>query len=414
MERSILAIDLKSFYASVECIERGLDPLKTFLVVADPTRNGAITLAITPPMKALGLPSRCRIYEIPKGLKYIKAKPRMGLYASKSKEIISIFLDFVSYKDLHVYSIDESFLDVTSYLKYYNMSDVQLAKLIMKTIKDKTGLTSTCGIGSNMFLAKVAMDIESKHSKDNIAKWTIKDVPSKLWPISPLDKVWGIGKQTMKKLNNLGIYKVGDINKYTITFYKKRFGILGCELYNHANGIDEAIISENNYKPKSTSYSLSQILYRDYNLLDTTLIIKEMVDTLTRRLRLNNKYTSVVALGISYSKGIGGGFYHFRKLDKDTDEENIIYSSLLYIFNTYAEDLPIRKVSISFGKISNNNYIQFSLFENANKTLENIKLNKAVDTIKDKYGKNAILYSTSLLNSSTIKRRNNTLGGHSL
>ena len=172
-ERNILCIDLKSFFASCECVEMNLDPFTTPLIVADPERKGgAITLAVTPYMKTLGVPSRGRVFEIPKHIKYITARPRMSLYAKKSKEVINIFLDFVSKEDMHVYSIDESFLDVTDYLKLYKMTDIELAKKIMQTIKDKTGLTSTCGIGPNLLLAKVALDTDSKHSPDFISKWT--------------------------------------------------------------------------------------------------------------------------------------------------------------------------------------------------------------------------------------------------
>lgn len=198
-ERNILCIDLKSFFASVECVERNLDPFTTPLIVADPSRKGgAITLAVTPYMKTLGVPSRGRVFEIPKNIKYITAPPRMSLYVKKSKEVINCFLDFISKEDMHVYSIDEAFLDVTDYLKLYKMDDITLAKTIMARIKEKTGLTSTCGIGPNLLLAKVALDIESKHSPDFIAKWTYEDVKTKLWNITPLDEMWGIGSKTMK------------------------------------------------------------------------------------------------------------------------------------------------------------------------------------------------------------------------
>lgn len=411
--RNILCIDLKSFFASVECVDRDLDPFTTPLIVADPERGGgAITLAVTPKMKEYGVPSRGRVYEIPKGIKYITASPRMSLYVKKSKEIINIFLDFVSHEDMHVYSIDESFLDVTDYLKLYKMSDVELAKKIMSTIKEKTGLTSTCGIGPNLLLAKVALDIESKSSPDFIAKWTYDDVKTKLWNITPLDKMWGIGSKTMKKLNDLGIKKVGDINKYPISFYKKRLGILGEELWMHANGIDNSNIKEQNYVVKNKSYGLSQVLYKDYTMLTVPLIIKEMSSKVAKRLRDNKKVTSLIGFGIGYSRAVGGGFYHSRKLENETDNEDVIYSSCMYIFNNYVEDLPIRKVSISLGKIENNNYKQLNLFEENEKEEINNKVIIAIDEISKRFGDNALLKASSLLDYSTIRRRNETLGGH--
>ena len=410
-ERNILCIDLKSFFASVECVERNLDPFTTPLIVADPSRKGgAITLAVTPYMKTLGVPSRGRVFEIPKNIKYITAPPRMSLYVKKSKEVINCFLDFVSKEDMHVYSIDEAFLDVTDYLKLYKMDDVTLAKTIMARIKEKTGLTSTCGIGPNLLLAKVALDIESKHSPDFIAKWTYEDVKTKLWNITPLDEMWGIGSKTMKKLNDLGIYKVGDINKYSKDFYKKRFGVLGEELYLHANGIDNSNIKDDKYEIKNKSYGLSQILYKDYTPEEAILIIKEMCETICKRLRNNKKVCGVVGFGIGYSRSVGGGFYHSKKLSESTDNENVIFSVCKSIYDSYIEEEPIRKVSISLGKITDNNYVQLNLFEEVNETINEIPI--VVDEIKKKFGDNAILKASSLLNYSTIKMRNKKMGGH--
>ncbi len=410
-ERNILCIDLKSFFASVECVERNLDPFTTPLIVADPSRKGgAITLAVTPYMKTLGVPSRGRVFEIPKNIKYITAPPRMSLYVKKSKEVINCFLDFVSKEDMHVYSIDEAFLDVTDYLKLYKMDDVTLAKTIMARIKEKTGLTSTCGIGPNLLLAKVALDIESKHSPDFIAKWTYEDVKTKLWNITPLDEMWGIGSKTMKKLNDLGIYKVGDINKYSKDFYKKRFGVLGEELYLHANGIDNSNIKDDKYEIKNKSYGLSQILYKDYTPEEAILIIKEMCETICKRLRNNKKVCGVVGFGIGYSRSVGGGFYHSKKLSESTDNENVIFSVCKSIYDFYIEEEPIRKISISLGKITDNNYVQLNLFEEVNETINEIPI--VVDEINKKFGDNAILKASSLLNYSTIKMRNKKMGGH--
>lgn len=410
-ERNILCIDLKSFFASVECVERNLDPFTTPLIVADPSRKGgAITLAVTPYMKTLGVPSRGRVFEIPKNIKYITAPPRMSLYVKKSKEVINCFLDFISKEDMHVYSIDEAFLDVTDYLKLYKMDDITLAKTIMARIKEKTGLTSTCGIGPNLLLAKVALDIESKHSPDFIAKWTYEDVKTKLWNITPLDEMWGIGSKTMKKLNDLGIYKVGDINKYSKDFYKKRFGVLGEELYLHANGIDNSNIKDDKYEIKNKSYGLSQILYKDYTPEEAILIIKEMCETICKRLRSNKKVCGVVGFGIGYSRSVGGGFYHSKKLSESTDNENVIFSVCKSIYDSYIEEEPIRKVSISLGKITDNNYVQLNLFEEVNETINEIPI--VVDEINKKFGDNAILKASSLLNYSTIKMRNKKMGGH--
>ncbi|MCX4255190.1 MAG: damage repair protein, partial [Bacilli bacterium] len=202
LKRNFLCIDLKSFFASCECIERKLDPFKYPLVVANPNQgSGAITLAVTPYLKTLGLKSRGRLYEIPKNVKYFIAKPRMSLYIKKSTEVINVYLKYVAKSDIHIYSIDECFLDVTDYLKMYKKTDYELALEILEDVKKTTGLCATCGIGPNMLLAKISMDIEAKHNKNFIAKWDYDDIENKLWAISPLSAFWGIGPRMEKNLN---------------------------------------------------------------------------------------------------------------------------------------------------------------------------------------------------------------------
>ena len=413
INRKILCIDLKSFFASCECLVRNLDPFTTPLVVAEPNRNGAITLAVTPYMKSLGVPSRGRIYEIPKSIKYITAKPRMNLYIKKSKEVISIYLNYVDSKDLHIYSIDECFLDLTNYMNLYNKSLYDIAKDILNDIKEKTGLYATAGIGPNMLLAKIAMDIEAKHNESFIAECTYDDIESKLWPITPLSNMWGIGKRMEKNLNNLGLYKVEDIAKYNRLKLKEKFGIIGEELWYHTNGIDLSKISDFNNQVKEKSISNSQVLFKDYYNNEILLIIKEMLTILLRRLRSANLLTGGVHLNISYSKNIGGGFSVSKKIEPSTNDENIIYKTLLNMFNTYYEyDTPIRKVGISLTRLEKNDHIQLNLFENINVLNNKNNINKVVDDINNKYGYNSVLKATSLLSNSTIKSRNNKIGGH--
>ena len=208
------------------------------------------------------------------------------------------------------------------------------------------------------------------------------------------------------------VFKVGDINKYPITFYKKRFGVLGEELWMHANGIDISNIKEQNVSSKNKSYGMSQILFKDYSILNIEIIIREMASKISKRLRINKKVTSLIGFGIGYSRSIGGGFYHSRKLDSPTNDENVIFENCIYIFNNYIEDLPIRKVSISLGKIENDNYKQLNLFEEAEKVDENNKVNDVIDDIARKFGDNSILKASSLLSDSTIKMRNGLRGGH--
>ena len=412
-ERNIMCIDLKSFFASCECIERGLDPFKVPLVVANPKQgNGAITLAVTPYLKSQGVASRSRLYEIPKNIKYTIVPPRMKLYIEKSKEIVSIYLDYVAKEDLHIYSIDECFLDVTDYLKLYKKSDYELAEEILKTIQEKTGLTATCGIGPNLLLAKVAMDTEAKKYKNGIAKWNYDDIPNKLWPITPLSKMWGIGKRMEKNLNILNIYSIGDLAKYDPHKLKDKFGIMGTELWNHANGIDTSRITDFKTEAKDKSYSHSQVLFKDYNESNIRIIISEMVELLTARLRANKKQTTVIGFGISYSKEINSGFYHSLKLEAPTDSNKEIIKYCNIIFDRYYDYLPIRKVSISCGGLIPKQGVQLNLFEKYSDILQENEINKTVDEIKNKFGKNSIIKASSLLPDSTAIERNTKIGGH--
>lgn len=413
VKRNIMCIDLKSFFASCECVERGLDPFKVPLVVANKKQgNGAITLAVTPALKKQGIPGRVRLYNIPKNIKYEIVPPRMKLYIEKSKQVVGIYLDYVAPEDLHIYSIDECFLDVTDYLKLYKKTDYELAEEILKTVEEKTGLTATCGIGPNLLLAKVAMDTEAKKYKNGIAKWTYDDVPEKLWSITPLSKMWGIGPRMEKKLNNLNIYTVGELANYDKNILKDKFGVMGQELWNHANGIDLSKISDFKVTPKDKSYSHSQVLFKDYDGNNVKLIITEMVDVICARLRASNKESRVIGFGIGYSKDVDGGFYHSIKLETPTDSPREITNICFLIFDRYYNNLPIRKVSISCGGLTKKEGVQLNLFEPIENKKEEVKVNTAIDEIKSKFGKNSIVKASSLLPDSTAIARNEKIGGH--
>src|SRR5690554_5282677 len=286
LNRNILCIDLKSFYASVECVLRGLDPFKTPLVVADKSRGGgSIVLAVTPYLKSLGIPSRCRIHELPENLNIIFAKPQMQTYLEYSASVIGVYLDFISEDDLYVYSIDEAFLDLTSYLAYYKKTDIELAEKILNTITSKLGLTATCGIGPNMLMSKLSMDIEAKKNPNNIAKWNYDDIKDHLWPVTPLSKMWGIGHRMESHLNKFGLFTIGDIANYPKEKLKRRFRVLGEELWYHTHGIDLSDIKDKDkLRAKPKSFGSGQVLFRDYNETEIMTIILEMVDEVSRLL----------------------------------------------------------------------------------------------------------------------------------
>lgn len=414
MEKWVMVIDLKAYYASFECIERGLDPFTTPLAVTDTSRKEAtIVLSVSPYLKSLGVPSRCRRRDLPKNIPgMIFAKPQMEKYVKQSAEIISIFLDYVGMEDIHIYSIDESFLNIGPYLKLYKCTPKELGLKILKSIKDKTGLTATCGIGQNMFLAKMADDKEAKKAKDFIAVWTYEDVSTKLWPIKPLNEVWGISSGYTKRLNALGMYSVYDVAHFSKDLLVKKFGVMGEELYEHCNGRDESDIRDK-YIPINKNLSLGQVLMRDYTFEETKVIIKEMTDDLCVRLRQTKLKVGTVHLMIRYSfTSIEPPFAHQLKMNIPTDLNSELLTALLYIFETYAKHQPIRQIGISFGNLSKGKIDQLSIFKDIKSVDKERNLYIALDEIQKKYGKNKVLKADSLKNESTIKERHNQIGGH--
>lgn len=417
MEKCIFVIDLKAFYASFECVERGLDPFTTPLAVTDTERKEAtIVLSVSPYLKSLGVPSRCRRRDLPKNIPgMILATPQMEKYVKASAKVVSIFLDFVGIDDIHTYSIDESFLNVGPYLKLYKCTPYELAKRILTKIKQETGLTATCGIGPNMFLAKMADDRGAKNkAPDYIDTWNYEDVPTKLWPIKPLNKVWGIAAGFEKRLNMLGLNSVYDVAHYPKEILVKEFGVLGEDLYEHANGRDDADIREK-YQPTSTNLSQGQVLMRDYSFEEAKLILKEMNDELCIRLRTHHVKAGTVHLFIRYSLAAhhGEGYAHQMKLTIPTDLNSDLYASLLYLYNIYTDRKAlIRGVNISFGSLTSSKNKQLSLFEDYEAQNKEEQLFTAVDELQNKYGKNSVLRADSLTKASTIKERHNQIGGH--
>jgi len=409
-----MCIDLKSFYASVECSLLGLDPFKTPLVVADYSRGGgSIVLAVSPYLKKFGVPSRCRIFELPTNIKIIFQKPRMEKYLEYSTKIVEIYLRYVSEEDLYVYSVDEVFLDFTNYMSYYQKTDLEIAKMVMADIYKETKVYSTCGIGPNMLMAKLALDIESKHSPDFIAKWDYGNLSEKLWNVTPLSEMWGIGRNMEAHLNKIGLFKIGDIARYDVAKLKRRFGIIGEELYYHTHGIDSSLIQDKNkIKPIAKSYGTGQTLFRDYFPPDVYQIIIELVDDVSRRLRLSRKQAKTVHFGIGYSKDSGGGFSRQFSLAQPTASESEIYKACLHLFNEHYEREPIRRVHVSVTNLVEQPEIQMNLFESVDAVIKEAEVFSAIDEIKFKFGKNSVNRASSELKASNVKARNDMIGGH--
>ena len=334
----------------------------------------------------------------------------MERYLEKSADVIRVLYQFVSEEDVHVYSIDEAFVDLTTYLNYYKKTPLQMVSMIIEQIKEETGLQATAGIGDNFFLAKVALDIYAKKEKNGIAKIYSNEIKEKLWPITPLSKVWSIGSRTEAKLNAMNIFTVKDIATSDIDYLKGKFGIMGEQLWRHANGIDEADIHEK-YEPKEKSLSQGQVLFRDYQKDEAVTIIREMVDELSARMRSQEKMTHVVGIFIGYSKN-KGGFARRSTLLSPTDDSEVLLDAILEIYRKHVSDLPIRNISISFGGLVDSSYQQLNIFEDSEEQKERRDLQKALDLLHSKYGKNSVLRASSLLEESTVKERNEYIGGH--
>lgn len=417
MNNIYLCIDLKSFFASVEAVEIGLDPFVANLVVADPSRgNGAICLAITPAMKKLGVKNRCRIFEIPKNIEYITALPRMKLYMDKSAKIYSIYLKYVSADDIHVYSIDECFIDITHYLNTYKKTPREFAQMLMGAVMNETGICATAGIGTNLFLAKVALDITAKNSPDNIGYLDEEEFRRQIWKHRPITDIWNIGNGIANRLAKYGVYDLYGITKLSEQTLYREFGVNAEFLIDHANGIEPCTIADiHNYKSKSNSISNGQILFEDYNYDDTFLVLKEMIDILVLELIDKHMVTNNISLFIGYSKDVHPTTGGSKKLKKYTSSYKEIIKEFedLYKAKT-AKNYSIRKINVGLNNIVDEDSVAFQLglFSDAEQSAKERKVQEAVLNIKNKFGKNAVLRGISLEKKATAKIRNKLVGGH--
>ncbi|MBQ0028006.1 MAG: DNA repair protein [Lachnospiraceae bacterium] len=415
-DRMYICIDLKSFYASVECVERGLDPMTTNLVVADMSRTEkTICLAITPSMKALGIKNRCRVFEIPKDVEYIAAVPRMQLYIDYAAEIYGIYLKYISKDDIHVYSIDEAFMDVTDYLKMYGMTARELGSKIIGEIYDRLGIRATCGIGTNLYLTKIALDISAKHAEDFIGELDEEIYRKTLWNHKPLTDFWRVGKGIARKLADYGIFTMKDVAEADEELLYRLFGIDAELLIDHAWGREPVTMQDiKNYHSQTNCISSGQVLASDYSYDDCRLIVKEMMDLLCLELVSKNLVTSSVTLHLSYSSRLGIDSAHgTARINDETNADVILVPAVVKLYEEIADPrYTIKRVNITCNNVVTEQYHQYSLFTDDNTLDRNRKVQEAVLSIKDRYGKNAILKGMNLEEHGTTRERNTQIGGH--
>ncbi len=410
--QAYMCIDLKSFFASVECVERGLDPMTANLVVADSERGeGTICLAVTPAMKALGVKNRCRVFEIPKNIEYIKAEPRMQKYIDYSAMIYGIYLDYICPDDIHVYSIDEVFIYAQPYLKLYNMSCRELACEIMKSIYKKTGIRATCGIGTNMYLCKIALDIEAKHAIDFIGELDEESYKERLWDHRPLTDFWRIGARTARRLAKYGITTMRDITRVDEELLYSWFGIDAELLIDHAWGRESVRMEDiKNYKTRSRSLSSGQVLMRDYTREEARIICTEMTEALCLDLVRESLVCGNVSLYILYSDGESDG--KSARLPYRASAEHVILPAMLRLYDSIADSDGIRRLNISFGNVSIEDGVQYSFFDDTEALEHDRTVQNTLIEIKKKYGLNSILKGINYTSASNARERNMQIGGH--
>ena len=493
--RTYIAIDLKSFYASVECVERGLDPLTTNLVVADRSRTEkTICLAVSPSLKACGIPGRARLFEVEQRIRevnaerrrrayghrltgksvsaielkahpewevdYIAAPPRMAYYIEHSARIYQIYLNYIAPEDIHVYSIDEVFMDVTAYLNTYGITAHELARKIIGDVLRQTGITATAGIGSNLYLCKVAMDIEAKHipaDKDGVRIAELDEMTyrRKLWTHRPIKDFWRVGHGIARKLEQYGIYTMGDIARQSVRneeLLYQLFGVNAELLIDHAWGWEPCTMEAvKAYKPSDNSFSSGQVLQEPYTVQKARVVVREMAESAALDLLDKRMVTDQMVLTVGYDtaslsnrtkyNGEITTDHYGRKvpkhahgtanLDRQTSSARLISDAVMELFDRITDpDLLVRRINLTANHVTDEDTasrnpvpVQYDLFtdyeavekknaEEKEKLDKERKMQTAILKIKKQFGKNAILKGLNFEEGATAKERNKQIGGH--
>jgi len=414
-EKQYMCIDLKSFFASVECVERGLDPMTAKLVVADTERKETtVCLAVTPALKKLGVKSRCRMYEIPKNLEYIVSPPRMKKYIEYSAEVYGVYLKYISKDDIHVYSIDEVFIDLTKYLPLYKMTAIELGETIRQDVYKTTGIPAAFGIGTNLYLAKVALDITAKKSPSFVGILDEESYRETLWDHKPITDFWHIGKGIAARLAEYGIYTMRALAHYPEQTLYRKLGI-DAEIYiDHAWGREPTTIEDiKAYKTQKHSYGSGQILPRSYSYSEGLLIAKEMADKLCMEIFDKDLTARSMTLEIVYegkdrdfSRGTHKFLYPTNSAKEIEDGIKKLYAK------TTDTSLGVRKISIRFNNVEKQRCEQLDFFTDENKKIKENTQMKTINGIRKRYGKNSILKGRDLEKYATARERNRQIGGH--
>lgn len=410
-DRKIVCLDMRSFYASCAAADAGLDVMETpIAVVGNLQQKGSIVLAASPKLKQeFGVkPARHRLFEIPNDPSIHLIEPKMDLFVKVSMEIARLLNQFVPKEAIHVYSIDESFIDLGGTEKLWGPVENTVHR-IMDELLLQFQLPSAMGMGPNMLMSKLALDLEGK--KTGFARWTFDDVPKKLWPVSPLSEMWGIGSRLERTLNGMGIFSIGDLANADLRMLEKRFGVMGNQLYHHAWGIDTSEMGPPLLEGQ-VSFGKGQVLFRDYNTAEEVLVvILEMCEDVARRAREAGKAGRTVQLSVAYSdKVFGGGFSRSRSIEEGTNETMKIYQVCKELLEEFYDGRPVRRLAISLSNLEDEHVMQLSLFEE--RKWQNRKLGETIDQLRSRYGSTAVLRAVSYTDAGTAVQRAHLIGGH--
>ena len=417
--RVIFMIDNKSFYASVEAVQRGLNPLKAILVVMSETANtnGGLVLASSPRAKKIfGISNVTRRRDLPNDPRLIIVPPRMNLYIKYNLAINKIFQQFAAEEDIHPYSIDESLIDMNESWKLFGNSPYEVARKIQLQIKSELGLYVTVGIGDNPLLAKLALDLEAKHAHSLLGEWHYENLPDKLWPITDLTSVWSIGRQTASKLNKIGIASMYDLAHYNPYQLKDMMGVMGSQLFAFSWGIDRALIRQK-YQVADKSYGNSQVLPRDYvNKQEIEIILREIAEQVGARIRAHHLAATVISLHVGFSLAAvkqysRTGFGRSTKITA-TNNNQILAQTVIQLFEQTWQGESVRNLSVSCSQLVPDSQIQLELFDNHKTLLKQHSLDQTIDQIRRKYGFKSIVKLSSLIPGATAISRDGLVGGH--
>lgn len=405
---NVLCIDMRSFYASVEAVKLELDPMKDLLaVVGDPSRSGSIVLAASPALKEkYGISNVSRFFELPKDPNIHIVPAHMADYLEVSVEITRLINQYAPKEAIHQYSVDEVWVTLNGLGRLFGDAR-EIARQIKQDILESFGITCSIGIGDNKFLAKVVMDLHAK--KVGIAECRYEDVEEKLWPF-PVEKIWGIGNRMKKNLNRMGIITLGQLARFDLNHLKKRFGIMGEQLYWHAWGVDLSPVYGDFVKHEQKGFGHGIALLRDYTKDDVAVCILDLCEEVCRRARTAGKTGKTIHLGIAYSKETGGGFSRSRSISIPTNVTMDVYHVCMQLFHEFYDGHSnIRHVYVTLDNLYEKAETQLNLFENRSKKTD---IGYVMDAIRDKYGATAILRASSYTDAGVTIDRSKKIGGH--